>query len=74
MNRQVEVTWRTLRTITHSLMVHAIVLEAYINFALMFTTDHIFPVLPIKDLINEDRDPTTAFIVTTGMKSSVSHL
>ena len=32
-NRQVEVTWRTLRTIAHSLMVHARVLEAYIHFA-----------------------------------------
>ena len=26
MNRQVEVTWGTLRTVAHSLMVHAIVL------------------------------------------------
>ena len=51
-NGQVKVTWRTLCTIAHSLMVHAIVLEAYINFTLMYTTDHIFPVLPIKYLIN----------------------
>ena len=29
-NKQVEVTWRMLRTITHSLMVHARVSEAYI--------------------------------------------
>ena len=33
MNRQVKVTRRTLRTITHSLMVHAQVSEDYINFA-----------------------------------------
>ena len=26
----------------------------------MYTTDHIFPVLPIKDLINKDGDPTTS--------------
>ena len=52
MNGQVEVTWRTLRTIAHSLMVHARVPENYIHFALMYTTYHIFPVLPIKDLIN----------------------
>ena len=32
MNGQFEVTWRTLRTITHSLMVHAIVSESYIHF------------------------------------------
>ena len=52
MNRQVEVTWRTLCTIAQSLMVHATVLEAYIHFALMYTKYHIFPVLLIKDLIN----------------------
>ena len=57
MNRQVEVTWRTLRTISHSLMVHARVSEAYIHFALMYTPDHIFPVRPIKYMINEDGDP-----------------
>ena len=59
MNGQVEVTWRTLRTIAHTLMVHARVPEIYVHFALMYTTDHIFPVLPIKDLINEDGDPAT---------------
>ena len=52
MNRQVKVTRRTLRTIVHSLMVHTRVSEAYIHFALMYTIDHIFPVLPIKYLIN----------------------
>ena len=61
MNGQVEVTWRTLRTIAHYLMVHARVFEAYINFALMYTTDHIFLVLPIKDLINEYCKLTTPF-------------
>ena len=50
MNGKVEVTRRTLRTIAHSLMVHARFLEAYIHFVLMYTTYHIFPVLPIKDL------------------------
>ena len=74
MNRQVEVTWRTLRIISHSLMVHARVLEAYINFALMYTTDHIFSVIPIKDLINEDDDQTTPFKLTTGTKPSVLYL
>ena len=58
MNGQVEVTWRTLRTVAHALMVHARVLEVYVNFALMYTTDHIFPVLPIKDLINKGGDPS----------------
>ena len=74
MNGQVEVTWRTLHTIAHSLMVHARVLEAYIHFVLMYTTDHIFPVLPIKDLINEDGDPTTPHKLATGTKPAVSYL
>ena len=74
MNGQVEVTWRTLHTVAHSLMVHARFLEAYIHFALMYTTDHIFPFLPIKYLINEDGDPTTPHKLATGTKPSVSHL
>ena len=32
MNGQVEVTWRTLRTVTQSLMLHARVLEVYVHF------------------------------------------
>ena len=71
MNGQEEVTWRTLRTVAHSIMVHVRVLESYIHFALMYTTDHIFPVLPIKYLINEDRDPTTPHKLATGTKPSV---
>ena len=55
-------------------MVHARFLEVYIHFALMYTIDHIFPVLPIKDMINEDGNLTTLFKITTGMKPSVSHL
>ena len=74
MNGKVEVTWRTLRTVAHSLMVNARILEAYIHFALMYTIYHIFPVLPIKDLINEDGNPTTPHKLATGRKPSVSHL
>ena len=55
-------------------MVHTKFLEAYINFSFMYMKDHIFPVLPIKDLIKEDGDPTTPFKLATGTKSSVSHL
>ena len=73
MNGQVEVTWRTLRTIAHSLMVHTRVPENYMHFDLMYTTDHIFPVLPIKDLINEDGYPKTPYKLATGTKPSVSH-
>ena len=69
-----KVKWRTLFTIVHSLMVHLRVSEAYIHFALMYTTDHIFPVIPIKYLINEDGEPTTPFKFVTGTKSSVSYL
>ena len=71
MNGKVEVTRRTLRTVAHYLMVHARVPEVYVHFALMYTTDHIFSVLPIKDLINEDGDPTTPRKLATGTKRSV---
>ena len=74
MNGQVEVTWRTLRTVAYSLMVRARVPEVYVHFALMYTTDHIFSVLPIKHLINKDGDPTTPHKLATGTKPSVSHL
>ena len=74
MNGQVEVTWRTLHTVAHSLMVHARVPEVYVHFALMYITDPIFPVLPIKDLINEDGDPTMPHNLATGTKPSVSNL
>ena len=74
MNGQVQMTWRMLRTVAHSIMVHARVPEVYVHFTLMYTTDHIFPVLPIKDLINKDGDPTTPYKLATGTKPSVSHL
>ena len=74
MNGQVEVTWITLRTVAHSLMVHSRVPEVYGRFALIYTTDHILMILPIKDIINEDGDPTTPHKLATGTKPSVSHL
>ena len=73
MNGKVKVTWGTLRTIAHSLMVHTRLFEAYINFTLIYTTDHIFPVIPIRYLINEDSDLTTPFKLATGTKPLVSH-
>ena len=74
MNGQVELTWRTLRTVAHTIMVHARVPEVYVHFALMYTTDHIFLVLPIKYLVNEDGELTTPHKLATGAKPSVSHL
>ena len=55
-------------------MVHAKVTEVYVNFSIMYTIDHIFLVLPIKDIINQDGDPTTPHKLVTGKKPSVSHL
>ena len=74
MNGQIEVTWRTLLTVAHAFMVHARVPELYVHLALMYTTDHIFTVLPIKYLINKDGDPTTPHKLATGTKHSVSRL
>ena len=73
-NGQAEVTWITLRKIAHSLMVHARTSEAYINFALIYTTYHIFLVIPIKDMINNYGDTTTPYTLATCTKPSVSHL
>ena len=55
-------------------MVHARFPKVYFHFTLMYTTDHIFLVLPIKYLINEDVDPTIPHKLETGTKPSVSHL
>ena len=74
MNGKIEVTWRTLRTVAHYLMVHARVQEAYVHFALMYMTDHILPGIPIKYIINEDGDRTTPHKLATGTKTSVFHL
>ena len=40
----------------------------------MYTTDHVFLVLPIKYLINIYSEPTTPFKLMTSIKPSVSHL
>ena len=63
-----------LRTFSLYLIVHARVSEACINFALMYATDHIFTVLTIKDMLNEDGKATTPFKLATGTKPSVSQL
>ena len=55
-------------------MLHAQVSEASIHFALMYTADHILPVLPIKELVNKDGELTMPFKLATGRKPSVSHL
>ena len=52
-------------------MVHARVSESYIHFSFIYTADHVFPNIPIKDLINEDTDPTTPYELATGMKPTV---
>ena len=44
------------------------------NVTLMYTTYHIFLVLPIKYLINKDGDPATPHKLATGTKPSVYHL
>ena len=70
-NGQVEVTWQTLRTITRLIMVHTWVYDKCIHFSIMYTTDHIFTVLPIKHLVNQDGEPTTPHKLATTTKPSV---
>ena len=45
-----------------------------VHLDLMYTTDHILPVLPIKYIINEYGDPKTPHKLATDTKPSVSHL
>ena len=40
----------------------------------MYTTDHIFPVLTIKHLVNQDGEPTMPHKLETGTKPSVSNM
>ena len=72
-NGQVEVTWQTLRTITFSIMVHAQVYEKYIHFAIMYTNDHIFPVISIRHLVNQNGEPTTPHKLATTIKPATSN-
>ena len=74
MDGQVEVTWRTLKNIKHSIMAHARVYDEYIHFSLICTTDHIFPNIPNKKLVNQDGEPTRPHTLENGTKTSVSNL
>ena len=47
-------------------MVHARVSDKYIHFALIYTADHIFPVQPIKYLVNQYGEPTMPQKLETG--------
>ena len=62
-----------MHTITHSIIVHTQVSDRYVNFALIYTTDHISPVLPIKYLVNQDGEPTMPQKLAIGMKTLVSN-
>ena len=55
-------------------MIQARVSEVYIHFALMYMKDHIFPVLPIKDLINKYSGPNMPYKLAKGTNPSLSHL
>ena len=55
-------------------MVHARVSDEYIHFALMYTTDYIFPDIQIEKLVNQDGEQTTPHKLSTGTKPSVSNL
>ena len=73
MNGKVKVTWRMLRTIAHSIMVHTRVSEAYLHFSFIHTKDNILPILPIKYMMNKDGDPTTLYELVTGKKPTISY-
>ena len=55
-------------------MVHVQVSDKYIHFALVYTKDNTFPVLPIKQFVNQDSEPNMPHKLATGTKPSVSNL
>ena len=55
-------------------MLYARVLALFIHIALMYATNHIFPGLPIKDIIRKDLKRTTSFKLSTGTKTLVTYL
>ena len=56
------------------MMVHARVAEEYIHHAVMYAAHRVFPVLPIKDLVNEQGEPCTPSELMHGEKPPVRHL
>ena len=74
MNFQVGVKWQTFWTIAHSIMVHGRVSYKYVHFELLYKINHILPVIPTKNLVNKDVEPTTPQKISTGTKPSVSNL
>ena len=48
--------------------------DKYIHVALMYTTDHILPLLPIKHFVDQDSEPNMPHELETGTKPSVSNL
>ena len=55
-------------------MVHVRVSDEYIHFALMYTPDNIFYVIPIKNLVNQDGEPMTPHKMSTVTNTLVSNL
>ena len=55
-------------------MVYPQVSDKYIYFVLMYTTDHIVTVIPIKHLVNQEGEPTIPHKLKTGTKNQVSNL
>ena len=55
-------------------MLHVWVSYNYIHFLLIYTNYHIFPVIPIKHLLNQDGEPTMPHKLATGINFSVSNL
>ena len=43
------------------------------NFALIYTTDDVFPVIEIKHMVDQDSEPTTLHELANGTKHLVSH-
>ena len=60
MNGIVESTWKNIRTIAHAQLNFGRVEESLTHFALIHAAHVIVPVLPLRDLVNEDGEQTTS--------------
>ena len=54
-------------------MVHTWVSAEFIHFTLMYTTDHIFPFLPNKHLVNQYVEPTIPHKLRNGTNPLLSN-
>ncbi|MGH7955157.1 MAG: hypothetical protein ACREOZ_04270, partial [Gloeomargaritales cyanobacterium] len=72
-NAYCERTFQTIRLIAHKLLLNARAGEQYLHHALLYATDHIFPVIPWKNLQVDGRQ-STPYEMVHGHRPHLKHL